>query len=117
MVALSGVVVNSSLLLLEFVKRARAEGLALHEAILSAGRRRLRAIVITATTTVVGLLPTGYGLGGLDPFVAPMALALGWGLAFATLITLFTIPAAYAAAVDMQTGIKGLFARRQAKKK
>ncbi|UCH52484.1 MAG: efflux RND transporter permease subunit, partial [Pseudomonadota bacterium] len=83
MVALSGVVVNSSLLLLEFVKRARAEGLALHEAILSAGRRRLRAIVITATTTVVGLLPTGYGLGGLDPFVAPMALALGWGLAFA----------------------------------
>jgi multidrug efflux pump subunit AcrB len=112
MVALSGVVVNSSLLLLEFVKRAREQGMALHEAIVSAGRRRLRAIIITAGTTVVGLLPTGYGWGGLDPFVAPMALALGWGLAFATLITLFTIPAALAAAVDVKAFARRLLRRR-----
>jgi len=49
--------------------------------------------VLTATTTVVGLLPTAYGWGGLDPFVSPMALALSWGLIFATLVTLITIPA------------------------
>lgn len=111
MVALSGVVVNSSLLLLEFVRRAREQGMALHEAIVSAGRRRLRAIIITASTTVVGLLPTGYGWGGFDPFVAPMALALSWGLAFATLITLFTIPAALAAAVDVKTLARRLLRR------
>ena len=70
------------------------------DAILLAGRRRLRAVVLTATTTVVGLLPTAYGWGGMDPFVAPMALALSWGLAFATLITLIVIPAAIAVSID-----------------
>ncbi|HEX7045478.1 MAG TPA: hypothetical protein VF203_12775, partial [Burkholderiales bacterium] len=58
-------------------------------------------------TTVVGLLPTAYGWGGYDPMVAPMALALGWGLAFSTFISLFTIPSALAVAADI-----GGFARR-----
>ncbi len=96
MVALTGVVVNSSLVLLVFVQRALAEGRGLREAIILAGRRRLRAVILTATTTVVGLLPTAYGWGGSDPFVMPMALALSWGLMFATVITLITIPAAAA---------------------
>ena len=100
MVALTGVVVNSSMILLVFIQRAREEGMDAMEAILLAGRRRLRAVVLTAATTVVGLLPTAYGWGGLDPFVAPMALALSWGLAFATLITLIVIPAALAASID-----------------
>ena len=50
---------------------------------------------------MVGLLPTGYGWGGFDPFVAPMALALGWGLAFATFVTLFALPAALAVLNDV----------------
>lgn len=100
MVALTGVVVNSSMILLVFIQRAREEGMEAMEAILLAGRRRLRAVVLTAATTVVGLLPTAYGWGGTDPFVAPMALALSWGLAFATLITLIVIPAALAASID-----------------
>lgn len=100
MVALTGVVVNSSMILLVFIQRAREEGMDAMEAILLAGRRRLRAVVLTAATTVVGLLPTAYGWGGTDPFVAPMALALSWGLAFATLITLIVIPAAFAASID-----------------
>jgi multidrug efflux pump subunit AcrB len=56
----------------------------------------LRAVILTATTTVVGLLPTAYGWGGMDPFVSPMALALSWGLIFSTVITLVVIPAAFA---------------------
>ncbi len=107
MVALTGVVVNSSMILLVFIQRAREEGMAAMEAILLAGRRRLRAVVLTAATTVVGLLPTAYGWGGNDPFVAPMALALSWGLAFATLITLIVIPAALAVSIDVSEVLKG----------
>lgn len=106
MVALTGVVVNSSMILLVFIQRARKDGVEMIEAIILAGRRRLRAVVLTAATTVVGLLPTAYGWGGSDPFVSPMALALSWGLAFATLITLIVIPAALAASYDVSQQIK-----------
>ncbi|MFK5914886.1 MAG: efflux RND transporter permease subunit [Woeseiaceae bacterium] len=106
MVALTGVVVNSSMILLVFIQRARADGMEAMEAILLAGRRRLRAVVLTAATTVVGLLPTAYGWGGNDPFVAPMALALSWGLVFATLITLIVIPAALGVSFDISAKFK-----------
>jgi multidrug efflux pump subunit AcrB len=102
MIALTGVVVNSSLILLVFIQRARKEGMAIKDAIMLAGRRRLRAVLLTATTTVVGLLPTAYGWGGMDPFVAPMALALSWGLMFATAVTLLTIPATLAVGHDVR---------------
>lgn len=101
-VALTGVVVNSSLVLLVFIQRAIRDGMEAHEAIITAGRRRLRAVLLTAGTTVMGLLPTAYGWGGKDPFVAPMALALAWGLVFATALTLITIPAFMAASLDMK---------------
>ena len=110
-VALTGVVVNSSLVLLVFIQRAHQTGMNLHDAIILAGRRRLRAVLLTATTTVVGLLPTAYGWGGMDPFVSPMALALSWGLVFATVVTLITIPAALAAGHDVK-----VFAHRLIKK-
>ncbi len=106
MIALTGVVVNSSLVLLVFIQRARQAGMGAHEAIIKAGRRRLRAVILTAITTIVGLLPTAYGWGGLDPFVSPMALALSWGLVFATLITLVTIPATLAAGLDVKNWIR-----------
>jgi multidrug efflux pump subunit AcrB len=104
-VALSGVVVNSALVLLVFVQRAVRDGMEYYEAILLAGRRRLRAVILTAFTTVVGLLPTAYGWGGLDPFVSPVALSLSWGLIFATLITLIVIPAALAVGVDISSAV------------
>ncbi|MCW8955943.1 MAG: efflux RND transporter permease subunit, partial [Gammaproteobacteria bacterium] len=106
MIALTGVVVNSSLILLVFIQRARQQGMAMMEAIRQAGRRRLRAVLLTATTTVVGLLPTAYGWGGLDPFVSPMALALSWGLIFATAVTLITIPATLAVGYDLKIYVK-----------
>ncbi|MFP4611384.1 MAG: efflux RND transporter permease subunit [Thiohalophilus sp.] len=105
MVALTGVVVNSSLIMVVFIQRALQEGNNIYEAVMQAGRRRLRAVILTAATTVLGLLPTAYGWGGSDPFVAPMALALSWGLAFATLVTLLTIPAAFVAATRVKAGV------------
>jgi multidrug efflux pump subunit AcrB len=72
------------------------------EAIMMAGRRRLRAVLLTAATTVVGLLPTAYGWGGMDHFVSPMALALSWGLMFSTVVTLITIPAVLAVGHDVR---------------
>ncbi len=115
MVALTGVVVNSSLVLLVFIQRAIKEGVEAHEAIIQAGRRRLRAVLLTAMTTIVGLLPTAYGWGGLDFFVSPMALALSWGLIFATVVTLIAIPAAFAVGLDLShfyRYIITLFSRR-----
>ena len=113
MVALTGVVVNSSLILLVFIQRARHDGVAMIDAIIMAGRRRLRAVLLTATTTVVGLLPTAYGWGGLDMFVSPMALALSWGLIFATVVTLFTIPAALAVGHDIKYFFIGLLTKKR----
>jgi multidrug efflux pump subunit AcrB len=92
-VGLSGVVVNTSILLLSFVQQGIKEGMTLTEAIAEAGSRRLRAIMITTSTTLIGLFPTMYGIGGKDYFIQPIALVLGWGLLVATLLTLFGLPA------------------------
>jgi len=101
MVALTGVVVNSSLILLVFIQRSIKDGMERRKAIIYSCRRRLRAVLLTAITTIVGLLPTAYGWGGLDPFVSSMALALSWGLIFATVITLVVIPAIFMAGSDI----------------
>ena len=94
-VALTGVVVNDALVIAVVMQRRVHEGAHPGRAAYEAGLRRLRPVLLTTITTVVGLLPTAYGWGGLDPFVAPMALALSWGLLFATGITLFGVPAAF----------------------
>ncbi len=109
MVALTGVVVNSSLVLLVFIQRYIKQGMERREAVIQACRRRLRAVLLTAITTIVGLLPTAYGWGGMDPFVSSMALALSWGLIFATVITLIMIPALFMAGVDIVTAFGKIF--------
>ncbi|MDH5361198.1 MAG: efflux RND transporter permease subunit, partial [Gammaproteobacteria bacterium] len=105
MVALTGVVVNASLVLVVFIQRAMEEGLSMRDAIMQAGKRRLRAVLLTAATTIMGLLPTAYGWGGSDPFVAPMALSLAWGLIFATVITLYIIPSIIAVGMLWVSGL------------
>lgn len=92
-VGLSGVVVNVSILLLKYFQEKLQEGLPIEEALVQAGARRLRPILITTITTLVGLLPTIYGIGGVDTFIQPLALVLGWGLLVATLLTVFVLPA------------------------
>lgn len=94
-IGLTGVVVNDSIVLVDFANRLRKAGLSTKEAIFEAGIYRLRPVLLTTITTVLGLLPTAYGLGGDDPFLKPMALALAWGLLFATGVTLIIIPIYY----------------------
>ena len=102
LVALTGVVVNDSLIISVFIQRSIEKGVAWRLAVHEAGKRRLRAVVLTTITTVIGLLPTAYGWGGFDPFVAPMALALSWGLLFSTGITLLFIPAVFGIGMDIK---------------
>ena len=92
-VGLSGVVVNISIILLSFIKQELAQGASLQDAIANAGVRRLRPIVITTLTTLIGLIPSIYGIGGVDTFVQPLALVLGWGLAVATFLSVTILPA------------------------
>ncbi|SMF43303.1 efflux RND transporter permease subunit [Pseudobacteriovorax antillogorgiicola] len=91
-VGLSGVVVNVSIILLSFIQQELRDGMDLKEAVINAGVRRLRPIVITTLTTLIGLLPSIYGVGGVDPFVQPLSLVLGWGLAFATALSVLFLP-------------------------
>jgi multidrug efflux pump subunit AcrB len=93
-IGLTGIVVNDSLILVNLANRLRDEnnGESPINIIVEAARHRLRPILLTSITTVAGLLPMAYGLGGSDPFSAPMALAMGYGILFATLLTLVLLP-------------------------
>ncbi|MBT3181088.1 MAG: efflux RND transporter permease subunit [Deltaproteobacteria bacterium] len=101
-VGLAGVVVNNSIVLIDFINKELAGGKQLRDAIIEAARIRLRPILLTTITTVVGLLPVAYGLMGSDPFLEPMALAIGWGLLFATFCTLLITPCVYAGIDDVR---------------
>ncbi len=94
-IALSGVVVNDSLLMVDFINRGRAEGMSRKEAAINAGTRRFRAIVLTSLTTFFGLLPITLETSLQAQLVIPMAVSLGFGIVFATLITLVWIPCLY----------------------
>ncbi|MCD4782120.1 MAG: efflux RND transporter permease subunit [Candidatus Omnitrophica bacterium] len=105
-IGLAGVVVNDSLVLVNHLNRLKARHLEftgvteipfqdLIKVVARGSTDRLRAILMTSSTTVVGLLPIAYGWGGTDPFMAPMALSLGWGLLFATPLTLLLVPSLY----------------------
>lgn len=107
-VGLTGVVVNDSIVLVDFIKKKRVAGLSPIDACVEAGALRLRPIFLTTITTVLGLLPTAYGIGGFDPFLKPMALSLSWGLVFGTVITLIGTPLLYV----MLSDIRRLFYRQ-----
>jgi Cu/Ag efflux pump CusA len=94
-VALAGVVVNDSLILVEFANRGKAEGLSTEQAIINAGGKRFRAILLTTLTTFVGLLPLLFETSVQAQFVIPMALSLSFGIVFASTITLLLIPCLY----------------------
>lgn len=92
MIALAGVIVNNAIVYLDFFNTMRREGLSPQEAALKAAGVRLRPIILTSVTTILGLMPTAYGIGGYDGFVAQICLALGWGLTIGSLLTAFVFP-------------------------
>lgn len=105
-VGLTGIVVNDSLILVNMVNQLRHEKphTALPTLLLEASESRLRPILLTSVTTAAGLLPMAYGLGGSDPFTAPMALAMGYGILFATPLTLVLLPCLLAVQEDVAKG-------------
>ena len=101
LLALAGVVVNDSLILVDFINRARREGMPRDEAILAASVVRLRPVMLTTVTTVGGLIPLAFFATGQAKFLSPMAISVVWGLSFATLLTLILIPCLYAMLDDL----------------
>ncbi|MEO1368389.1 MAG: efflux RND transporter permease subunit, partial [Acidobacteriota bacterium] len=91
-VALAGVAVNDSIVLVAFINQLRARGWGRLESLVEAGRLRLRPILLTSITTIVGLMPMALGLGGESMTWQPLATTIAAGLAFATLICLLVIP-------------------------
>ncbi len=108
LVALGGVVVNDSLILVDFINRSREAGTPRDEAILASGVARLRPVLLTTVTTVGGLIPLAFFASGQAKFLSPMAISVVWGLSFATLLTLILIPCLYAILEDL----KGLILRK-----
>lgn len=100
-VALGGVVVNSSLLMVDYVNKERDAGHDLHEAIATAGTARFRPIFLTSMTTFIGLAPLMVNPTPATFFIVPMATSLGFGVLFATIITLFLVPCLYAILEDI----------------
>ena len=102
MVALSGVVVNDSLILIDLINRMRAEGATLDRAIREAGERRFRPIMLTTATTFLGLTPMIFETSLQAKFLIPMAVSLGYGIVFATAITLILVPCLYRILEDLK---------------
>lgn len=94
-IALSGVVVNASLVLVVSINRLRDEGMGMVEAVSNAGMMRFRPIFLTSLTTFIGLVPLMVTANPATFFVVPMAISLSFGVLFATVITLFLVPSLY----------------------
>ena len=95
MIMLAGIVVNNAIVLVDFINTLRASGVELHEAVRQAGAARLRPILMTTLTTVLGLLPMALGLGEGAEIRAPMAITVIVGLTSSTVLTLVVIPTIY----------------------
>jgi len=100
-VGMSGVVVNDSIVLVDFINNLRQKGMDRRRSIVEAGQLRLRPVILTTVTTFFGLMPVAYQIGGGDPILIPMAMAMCWGLVFATALTLIVIPCIYAIIDDL----------------
>ncbi|MFO1463512.1 MAG: efflux RND transporter permease subunit [bacterium] len=91
-IGFAGVIVDGALLIVEFINHDKARGIDFKEAIVRGSKARLRPIILTTATTVLGIVPTAFGIGGNDPFIQPMAFAMDWGLAIGTFLLVLFIP-------------------------
>ena len=95
-VALSGVVVNDSLVLVDSVNKSRTQGISLENALVMAGKKRFRPIILTSLTTFFGLAPMIFETSMQARFLVPMAISLGFGVMFTTFVILVLVPVLYA---------------------
>ncbi len=110
-IATAGVVVNDSLVMVDFVNRAREEGVAMTQAVVDAGCQRFRAIMLTSVTTFIGLVPIISESSLQAKIVIPMAVSLAFGVLFATVITLVLIPCLYVVGGDIKRLMRKLIPR------
>lgn len=108
LLALTGVVINDSLVLVDFVNQQRRAGVDVVEAALSAGVKRFRPVMLTSLTTFFGLFPIMFSSSTQAQFLIPMAVSLGYGILFATTITLIVIPVNILIAEDLKLVVKAL---------
>ena len=109
MLALSGVVVNDSLVLVDYTNRKRKEGMNIKQAVFESGGRRFRPVLLTSLTTFAGLMPLLFEKSTQAQFLIPMAISLGFGILFATLITLFLVPLNYLILEDIKRYFRRYF--------
>lgn len=115
-IGLAGIIVNSGIVLISFIDQMREEtDTDLHTILVKASGLRLRAVLVTSLTTISGLFPTAYGIGGMDFMLIPMTLAMAWGLTSGTVLTLVWVPCAYAILEDMTKFFEKLFSRDKIK--
>jgi multidrug efflux pump subunit AcrB len=105
-VALAGIVVNDGLILVDTTNRKRREGVPLVEAVVQASRSRLRPILLTSITTCVGLAPIMLETSFQAQFLIPMAVAIVFGLAFATVLVLVLLPVFYLLMEDLRAALR-----------
>ena len=112
--ALSGIVVNDSIILVVFYKQLREKGMAVREAIVEAACQRLRAVLLTSLTTIAGLLPLLFETSLQAQFLIPMAVSISFGLAFSTFLVLLLVPTLLAGLEGLRLRFGGLLARSAA---
>ena len=100
--ALSGIIVNDSLIMVDFIKKLRSDGVDKIAAVIGAGKVRARPILLTTVTTFLGVSPLIFFATGQTSFLSPMAVSLGFGLVFATMLILIVLPCFYLIADDIK---------------
>ena len=106
-VALSGIVVNDSLILIDFINRAARNGMEIETAVVQSGKVRFRPVLLTSITTIAGLLPLLLERSFQAQFLIPMAVSISFGLLFATVLTLLYVPALYLIIRDVRNVFRG----------
>lgn len=95
-IGLAGIIVNNGIILIDFINQMKDEGkMSLRDILIKAPTIRLKPVMATSLTTMGGLFPTAYALGGADSMLIPMTLAMAWGLTTGTILTLMWIPAGF----------------------
>jgi HAE1 family hydrophobic/amphiphilic exporter-1 len=112
MLMLIGLVVKNSILLVDYTNTLRGQGMAMREAVLEAGPVRLRPILMTAISTIAGVLPIALGFGAGGESRAPMAIAVAGGMTSSTLLTLLVIPVAYTLVDDLVKKVKVVWQKK-----
>ena len=108
---LVGIVVNNAIVLIDYINQLRAQGMERNEAVVRAGEIRLRPILMTTLTTVLGLVPLALATGEGSEFGRPLAYTVNGGLITSTLLTLIVVPVVYTVADGLSNRISRLFSK------